>query len=68
VDVGTRLVVQVPSLHDVALRTPLMHDRCAPTLLEGFTDASCGRGDQHGHTSQLADNELNDLIAHVSTL
>ena len=67
-DVGTGVTVQVPSLHDVALRSPLMHDGCAKTLLDRFTVSSCGGGDQHGHTSQLTDSELSDLVAYVTTL
>jgi hypothetical protein len=65
-DVGTGVTVQVPSLHNVSFRTPLMHDGCAPTLAARFE--SCGGGDQHGHTSQLSQAEIGDLIAYVETL
>ncbi|MET0389162.1 MAG: c-type cytochrome [Polyangiales bacterium] len=68
VEVGTGAMLQVPSLHDVALRTPLMHDGCAPTLMDRFTDTTCGGGDQHGKTSQLNTQELSDLVAYVATL
>jgi cytochrome c553 len=68
VDVGTGVALQVPSLHDVALRTPLMHDGCAKTLQERFSVSSCGGGDSHGHTSQLTADALADLVAYLSTL
>jgi hypothetical protein len=68
VDVGTGVTVQVPSLHDVALRTPLMHNGCALTLQERFSLPKCGGGDKHGRTSQLTQGELTDLVSYVSTL
>jgi cytochrome c553 len=68
VDVGTGVALQVPSLHDVVLRTPLMHDGCAKTLQERFSITSCGGGDSHGHTSQLTPDALADLVAYLSTL
>jgi mono/diheme cytochrome c family protein len=67
-DVGTGVTVQVPSLHDVALRTPLMHNGCAATLLERFTLPKCGGGEKHGRTSHLTDSELRDLVSYVSIL
>jgi hypothetical protein len=68
VDVGTGAALQVPSLHDVGLRAPLMHDGCAKSLADRFSDAACGGGDKHGHTSQLSAAQVSDLIAYVSTL
>ncbi|HKU41405.1 MAG TPA: cytochrome c, partial [Polyangiales bacterium] len=65
-DVGTGVDVQVPSLHNVSFRLPLMHDGCAETLIDRF--GSCGGGDKHGHTSDLSKSELSDLIAYLESL
>ncbi|MET0390337.1 MAG: cytochrome c [Polyangiales bacterium] len=66
-NVGTGAYLQVPSLHNVALRTPLMHDGCASTLMDRFT-LPCGGGEAHGHTAQLSAPQLADLVAYVATL
>lgn len=68
VDVGTFGVMQVPSLRGLAARAPYMHDGCAPTLEDRFTNTSCGGGDQHGHTSQLSSGQVSDLVAYLKTL
>jgi hypothetical protein len=60
-------VLQVPSLHGIAYRAPYLHNGCAVTLRDRF-DPGCGGGDQHGHTSQLAEAQLSDLIAYLETL
>lgn len=65
--VGTGSKLQVPSLVGVGMRAPLMHDGCAPTLMDRF-DAACGGGDAHGKTSQLSDAQLEDLVAYMNTL
>ena len=39
----------------------------APTLLARFRDARCGGGDQHGHTSQLDEGQLADLVAYLES-
>jgi mono/diheme cytochrome c family protein len=59
---------QVPSLRGLAARAPFMHDGCAPTLMDRFTDSTCGGGDAHGKTSQLDEAELRDLVAYLMTL
>jgi len=59
---------QVPGLRGVGWRAPYMHDGCAATLLDRFTDASCGGGDKHGVTSQLSDADLSDLVAYLQSL
>ncbi|HKP63245.1 MAG TPA: cytochrome-c peroxidase [Polyangiales bacterium] len=64
-DVGTGLALQVPSLRNVSFRTPLMHDGCAPELIDRF--GPCG-GDRHGNTSQLSRAQLQDLVAYLETL
>jgi hypothetical protein len=68
VDVGTGVTVQVPSLHDVALRSPLMHDGCAKTVRDRFTLTGCGGGEKHGHISQLTPTQIDDLVAYVNVL
>jgi hypothetical protein len=60
-------VLQVPSLHGVGYRAPFLHNGCAVTLRDRF-DPGCGGGDQHGHTSQLSDDDVSDLIAYLDSL
>jgi len=67
VDVGTDGTFQVPSLSGIASRAPFMHDGCAATLRDRF-DPSCGGGEAHGHTAQLSEPQLADLIAYLDTL
>jgi len=68
VDVGTFGMMQVPSLQGLAARAPFMHDGCAKTLEERFTNTACGGGDQHGQTSHLSVNEIADLVMYLETL
>jgi hypothetical protein len=68
VDVGTGASFQVPSLRGVGWRAPYMHDGCAATLSDRFTDTACGGGDKHGVTSQLSDSDRSDLIAYLQSL
>ena len=68
VDVGTGASFQVPALHGVGWRAPYMHDGCAPTLSDRFTNPTCGGGDRHGVTSQLSDGDRADLIAYLQSL
>jgi mono/diheme cytochrome c family protein len=68
VDVGTGKEFQVPTLINIADRAPFMHTGCAPTLRARFTDQACGGGDKHGHTSQLSDAQVDDLVAYLETL
>jgi DNA-binding beta-propeller fold protein YncE/mono/diheme cytochrome c family protein len=68
VDVGTFGVMQVPSLRGIAARAPYMHDGCAATLEERFTNPSCGGGDNHGKTSHLSTAQIGDLVAYLKTL
>ncbi len=67
VDVGTGAAFQVPSLRGLKYRAPYMHDGCAPTLRARFTDTACGGGDLHGHTSQLSERDIDDLVAWLET-
>ena len=66
VDVGTGGVFQVPSLVGIAYRAPFIHNGCAATLRDRF-DPSCG-GSNHGHTDQLSESQLGDLVAYLETL
>ena len=66
-DVGTGGHFQVPSLVGIGARAPFLHNGCATTLLGRF-DAGCGGGDQHGVTSQLGTDQLNDLVAYLESL
>jgi hypothetical protein len=65
-DVGTGGPFQVPQLHNLAFRAPFLHDGCAGTLLERFTN--CGGGDRHGLTSKLSRSEIDDLVAYLESL
>lgn len=67
-DVGTGGMFQVPSLLGLAARAPFMHDGCAATLADRFSNAGCGGGDHHGVTSTLSPAQLGDLIAYLDTL
>jgi mono/diheme cytochrome c family protein len=67
-DVGTGAKLQVPSLKGVRFRAPLMHDGCAGTISERFTNKQCGGGDSHGVTSQLSTAQISDLVAYLETL
>lgn len=66
VDVGTGGPFQVPSLRDLSLRAPYMHDGCAKTLADRFTD--CGGDERHGRTAHLDAGELADLVAYLESL
>lgn len=68
VDVGTGKAFQVPPLVGLGARAPFMHDGCAPTLRDRFSQSTeCG-GSDHGHTSQLSAAELDDLVAYLESL
>ena len=74
VDVGTGQAFQVPPLVGLGSRAPYMHDGCAATLHDRFTNAvresdgtSCG-GDRHGGISHLTSEQIDDLVAFLETL
>jgi len=67
-DVGTGRALQVPSLRGVASRSPFMHDGCAATLRERFTNPTCGGGEKHGSTSALSTSQIDDLVAYLESL
>ncbi|MFO0553943.1 MAG: c-type cytochrome [Polyangiaceae bacterium] len=64
--VGHGVPLQVPSLVGVAQRAPYMHDGCALTLMDRFNPA-CG-GDQHGDLTGLTTEDLEDLVAYMTSL
>lgn len=64
-DVGTGGTFKVPSLLGIGARAPFLHTGCAPTLRDRFV---CGGGDLHGHTSQLDEGQVTDLVAYLETL
>ncbi|MBK8257107.1 MAG: hypothetical protein IPK82_31105 [Polyangiaceae bacterium] len=66
-DVGRGKSLQVPTLVGVAWRAPFMHDGCAATLKDRFTNPDCG-GSKHGDMSGLSDSEINDLVAYLESL
>jgi hypothetical protein len=68
VDVGTGAPFQVPSLVGVGTRGPYMHNGCAKTLEQRFTNTACGGGDAHGHTSNLTPSEISDLLAYLNSI
>jgi mono/diheme cytochrome c family protein len=68
VDVGTGQPLQVPSLRGVSWRAPFMHDGCAATLGDRFSNATCGGGDKHGVTSTLTAAQIGDLTAYLQSL
>jgi mono/diheme cytochrome c family protein len=69
-DVGTSKSFQVPTLVGIAARAPFMHDGCAPTLRDRFApgNAQCTGGDNHGVTSQLSSEDIDDLVNYLETL
>lgn len=66
-DVGTGGEFQVPSLVGVSARAPFMHDGCASSLMDRFTNVACG-GAKHGETSKLDSAQLSDLVSYLETL
>jgi hypothetical protein len=68
VNVGTGRAFQVPSLVGIGSRGPFMHNGCAKTLADRFTDTACGGGDTHGRTSDMRADEINDLIAYLQSI
>lgn len=67
-NVGTGKEFQVPTLVNIGLRAPFMHDGCAATLHDRFSNAACGGGDKHGVTSHLSPDQIDDLVTYLETL
>jgi CxxC motif-containing protein (DUF1111 family) len=67
-DVGTGGTFKVPSLIAVGYRAPYLHDGCAATLLDRFTDPTCSGGTQHGNTAQLDAGQVSDLVVYLESL
>ena len=66
VNIGRAEAMQVPSLVGVARRGPWMHDGCAKTIRQRFTDPTCG-GTTHGEVAKLMPDELDDLVGWLET-
>lgn len=66
-DVGSGGPLQVPSLVGLGRRGPWMHDGCAKTLEERFSNVTCG-GRSHGSVSSLTPEEQQDLVAWLGQL
>jgi len=66
IDVGTGGPFQVPSLRNLALRAPYMHDGCADTLADRFS--ACGGDERHGRTAHLDADERAGLVAYLESL
>ena len=64
---GQSRPMQVPSLIDVADRAPYMHDGCATTLMDRFTNPGCG-GTTHGNVSGLSSGDLDNLTTYLESL
>ena len=64
-DVGAFMPLQTPSLVGLGSRVPLMHDGCAKTIAERFSQ-KC-RTDKHGFVPLAAD-EINDLVSFLNGL
>ena len=67
VDVGTGGAFQVPSLVGIGSRGPFMHDGCAKTLADRFSNTACG-GANHGKISGLSANEIADMITYLQSI
>jgi len=67
VDVGTGGAFQVPSLVGIGSRGPFMHDGCAKTLTDRFTNVACGGAD-HGKITGLSANEISDLVTYLQSI
>jgi cytochrome c peroxidase len=58
---------KTPPLVGLAARGPWMHDGCAKTLRQRFTDTACV-GTLHGNPEVLSPWELTDLLAYLESL
>jgi YVTN family beta-propeller protein len=72
-DVGTRSKLDrdtgtfdTPTLIEIWRTAPYLHDGSAVTLKDVLTTGN--KGDQHGRTSHLNSDQLNDLIAYLLSL
>ena len=64
---GKSIPMQVPSLVDVIDRAPYMHDGCAASLMDRFTNTACG-GANHGSVSSLGADDLGNLSTYLESL
>jgi mono/diheme cytochrome c family protein len=66
-NVGSGDSWQTPSLIGLGRRAPYMHDGCAKTIEDRFTNPACG-GTSHGNVSALNAQELADLTSFLTQL
>lgn len=59
-----RGMYDTPTLRGVYATAPYLHDGSAPTLEDVIQRA----GDEHGHTSDLSDKEISDLVAYLKQI
>lgn len=59
-----RGVYDTPTLRGVYATAPYLHDGSAPTLEDVIKRA----GDEHGHTSDLSDKEVQELVAYLNQI
>jgi len=59
-------LIDTPTLRFLYDSAPYLHDGSAATLYDVLTAAN--PGDEHGVTSHLTEQDLEDLIAFLSTL
>ena len=64
---GNEMQTQVPMLLGVADRAPYMHDGCAATLTDRFTNVACA-GSTHGDTASLSANDIADMVTFLESL
>ncbi len=63
---ATLAEADTPSLRGVHARSPHLHDGRAATLRDVLTTQNAG--DTHGHTSQLAAADVDDLVVYLESL
>lgn len=65
-NVGTGEPLQTPTLRNLRVRSPYMHDGCAAALEDRFE--ACGGDERHGHIGQLGVEERLALVAYLKSL
>lgn len=65
-DLGTGGAFKTPSLLGVGARSRLLHDGCAPSLRDVF--GACGGGPSHQIVDRLSPQDVDDVVAFLTTL
>jgi cytochrome c peroxidase len=58
--------IDTPTLHSLWSSAPYLHDGSAPTLRDVLRTRN--PTDQHGKTSQLSDDQIDDLVQYLLSL